>query len=79
MGKNKIHKLIVRVFWISLVFCIGFSWFDMRRAKPEKLNIAAEEEETFHFSMQTDATLHSDREAVVVLSLIHIRRRRPAI
>lgn len=66
MGKNKIHKLIVRVFWISLIFCIGFTWFYMKRIIPDKLNIVAEEEEQFHFSMPFDVMLYSDSEEVIL-------------
>ncbi|WP_367567515.1 SpoIVB peptidase [Lacrimispora sp.] len=66
MEKKRIHRLIVRMFWISLVFCIGFTWFYMKRVIPDKLNIVAEEEEQFHFSMPFDVTLYSDSEEVVL-------------
>ncbi|GLB31903.1 SpoIVB peptidase [Lacrimispora amygdalina] len=66
MAKKKFHKLIVRAFWISLIFCIGFTWFYMKRVIPDKLNIVAAEEEQFHFSMPFDVTLHSDSEEVVL-------------
>lgn len=66
MGRNKLRKVIVRVFWISLIFCIGFSWFYMKRVVPDKLNVVAEEEEQFHFSMPFDVTLYSDSEEVVL-------------
>lgn len=66
MSKNKIHKFLVRMFWISLIFCIGFSWFYMKRVIPDKLNIVAEEEEQFHFSMPFDVTLSSDSKEVVL-------------
>ncbi len=66
MAKKKYHKLIVRAFWISLIICIGFSWFYMKRVIPDKLNIVAAEEEQFHFSMPFDVTLHSDSEEVVL-------------
>ncbi|MFT4105283.1 MAG: SpoIVB peptidase [Lacrimispora sp.] len=66
MEKKRIHRLIVRMFWVSLVFCIGFTWFYMKRVIPDKLNIVAEEEEQFHFSMPFDVTLYSDSEEVVL-------------
>lgn len=66
MGLHKIHKLIVRAFWISLIFCIGFTWFYIKRVIPDKLNIVAAEEEQFHFSMPFDVTLYSDSEEVVL-------------
>ena len=66
MAKNKIHRIIIRAFWISLIFCIGFSWFYMKRVIPDKLNIVAQEEEQFHFSMPFDVTLSSDSEEVVL-------------
>ena len=66
MGLHKIHKLIVRAFWISLIFCIGFTWYYIKRVIPDKLNIVAEEEEQFHFSMPFDVTLYSDSEEVVL-------------
>ena len=66
MGKSKYHKWIVRTFWASLAFCAGFSWFYMNRVVPDKLNVVAEEEEQFHFSMPFDVTLYSDSEEVVL-------------
>ncbi len=66
MAKNKIHRIIIRAFWISLIFCIGFSWFYMKRVIPDKLNIVAQEEDQFHFSMPFDVTLSSDSEEVVL-------------
>lgn len=66
MGLKKFHKLAVRTFWLSLIFSVGFTWFYMKRVIPDKLNIVAEEEEQFHFSMPFDVTLHSDSEEVVL-------------
>lgn len=66
MERNKYQKFIVRAFWVSLIFCIGFSWFYMKRSFPDNLNIVAEEEEQFHFSMPFDVTLSSDSEEVVL-------------
>lgn len=66
MEKGRFHKLVVRAFWLSLIFCIGFSWFYMKRVIPDKLNIVAEEEEQFHFSMPFDVTLYSDSQEVVL-------------
>lgn len=64
--RDKFHKYVVRAFWLSLFFCIGFSWFYMKRVIPDKINIVAEEEEQFHFSMPFDVTLYSDSEEVVL-------------
>lgn len=66
MTGRKYHKIVVTAFWLSLVFCIGFSYFYMKRVIPDKLNIVAEEEEQFHFSMPFGVTLSSDSEEVVL-------------
>lgn len=65
MGK-KFHRYVVTAFWVSLVFCIGFSYFYMKWVIPDKLNVVAEEEEQFHFSMPFGVTLSSDSEEVVL-------------
>lgn len=66
MTGRKYHRFVVTAFWLSLVFCIGFSYFYMKRVIPDKLNIVAEEEEQFHFSMPFGVTLSSDSEEVVL-------------
>lgn len=66
MAKKKYRKFILRVFWISVIFSVGFSWFYMKQVIPDKLNIVAQEEEQFHFSMPFDVTLHSDSEQVTL-------------
>jgi stage IV sporulation protein B len=66
MARGKLHRYVVIAFWVSLVFSIVFSYYYMKRVIPDKLNIVAEEEEQFHFSMPFDVTLSSDSEEVVL-------------
>lgn len=66
MAGRKFHRFVVITFWVSLVFSIGFTYFYMKMVIPDKLNIVAEEEEQFHFSMPFDVTLSSDSEEVVL-------------
>lgn len=66
MAGRKFHRFVVITFWLSLVFSIGFTYFYMKMVIPDKLNIVAEEEEQFHFSMPFDVTLFSDSEEVVL-------------
>ena len=66
MTGKKFHRYVVAAFWVSLVFCIGFSYFYMKWVIPDKLNVVAEEEEQFHFSMPFGVTLSSDSEEVVL-------------
>lgn len=65
-GMNKFRKGLVWVFWVSLLFAIGFSWFYVKRMIPDQLSIVADEVEHFHFSLPIDVTINSESEEVVL-------------
>lgn len=64
--KQRLHKFLVVLFWSSLVFTVGFSYFYIKRMIPDQLNIVVDEEENFHFPVPVDATLLSESEEVVL-------------
>lgn len=64
--KEKLHRILVYVFWSSLIFTAGFSWYYIKQAVPDRLNIVANEEEIFNFSLPPGVTLQSDSEEVVL-------------
>lgn len=66
MAGKRLHRLIVAAFWVSLVFTIGFSYFYMKWVIPDKLNVVADEEQQFQFSMPFGVTLSSDSEEVTL-------------
>lgn len=66
MSRKRYHKYVAATFWVSLVLAAGFSYFYMKQAIPDRLNIVAEEEEQFYFSMPFDVTLSADGEEVVL-------------
>lgn len=64
--KQKLHRYLVVLFWSSLVFTVGFSYFYIKRMIPDQLNIVINEEENFHFPVPVDVTLLSESEEVVL-------------
>lgn len=66
MTGKRLHKFLVTAFWVSLVFAIAFSYFYMKWLIPDKLNVVADQEQQFHFSMPFGVTLSSDSEEVTL-------------
>ena len=66
MKKESFRRILIRVFWISLIFTIGFSWVYIRYAVPDQLNLVVNEEEVFHFALPPGVTFESDSEEVVL-------------
>ena len=64
--KERFHRILVYVFWCSLVFTVVFSWFYLKQAVPDRLNLVANEEEVFDFSLPFGVTFESESEEVVV-------------
>lgn len=64
--KDRYCRILVWVFWVSLVFTAGFSWFYITRAVPDRLRIVANEEEIFHFSLPPGITFESESEEVML-------------
>lgn len=64
--KERLHKLLVCVFWFSLVFTAVFAWVYTRYAVPDRLNLVVSEEEIFNFSLPPGVTLESESEEVVL-------------
>lgn len=64
--KERLHKLLVWVFWFSLVFTAAFAWVYVRYAVPDRLNLVVSEEEIFNFSLPPGVTLESESEEVVL-------------
>lgn len=65
-GKARIRGKIILLFWVSLCFSIGFSYYYVERMIPDKLSVVENEQEYFHFPGIFDATLLSDSEEVVL-------------
>lgn len=66
MAGKRLHRFLVTAFWVSLLVTIGFSYFYMKWVIPDKLNVVADEEQQFHFSMPFGVTLSSDSEEVTL-------------
>ena len=65
-GMQKFRRGLIWVFWVSLVFTIGFSWYYVKRMIPDQLSIVADKEERFHFALPIDVTIGSDSQEVVL-------------
>ena len=67
MDKRKqLHRWLVWVFWISILFTIGFVYYYMDRAIPDRLNVVVEEEQEFRFPLPLQVTMMSESEEVVL-------------
>lgn len=64
--KEKLQRLLTAVFWGSLVFTLGFTWFYLNEAIPDRLNLVVDEAESFHFPLPVKVTLESESSEVVV-------------
>lgn len=82
--KEKLHRWLTAVFWISLICSLVFSWFYLNRSVPDKLNLVVDERENFYFPLPVKVTLESESEEVVVgngsnipSDQIHLQLNRP--
>ena len=66
MTQESFRRILIGVFWCSLMFTLGFSWIYIRYAVPDKLNLVVNEEEVFHFSLPPGITFESDSEEVIL-------------
>lgn len=64
--KEKLKRYLVFLFWTSLVFAVGFSYFYIKWTIPDRLNVVVDEEENFHFSLPVKVSLYSESEEVVL-------------
>ena len=60
------RKGLLWVFWIGILFAIGFSYFYMERVIPDRLSIVLEQEEVLKFPLPIQFTLQSESEEVVL-------------
>ena len=64
--KDRLHRIFVWVFWISLIFTIVFSLVYVWFAVPDHLNLVVSEEEVFDFALPLGVTLESESEEVML-------------
>lgn len=64
--KEGLKKYLVFLFWASLIFSVGFSYFYVKWTVPDRLNVVVDEEENFHFSLPVKVSLASESEEVVL-------------
>lgn len=64
--KDKLKRYLVFLFWTSLVFAAGFSYFYVKWTIPDRINVVVDEEEKFHFSLPVKVSLRSESEEVVL-------------
>ena len=60
--KEKLRRVLLWVFWVSLAFTAAFTWIYVKYAVPDQLNLVAEEEEIFHFSLPPGFSFESESE-----------------
>lgn len=65
-ARKKYRKYLIWTFLVGILFTVGFTYFYMDRAIPDKLNVVLEEEEYFDFQIPLSATILSESEEVVL-------------
>lgn len=65
-GRQKFRRCMTWVFWVSLVFTIGFTWYELDHSIPDKLSVVVDEKEEFLFHLPFDMTILSESEEVVL-------------
>ncbi|MFR5601521.1 MAG: SpoIVB peptidase [Lachnospiraceae bacterium] len=65
-GKQKFYKKLTVVFWSSVIFTVGFSYFYIREIIPDQLSVVVEEEEEFDFPLPFQTTILSESQEVVL-------------
>lgn len=65
-GRQRFRRKMAVLFWVSLIFCIGFTWYYVHRMVPDQLSIVEDEKEIFSFPGMFDTTLYSESEEVVL-------------
>ena len=65
-GRQRFRRKMAVLFWVSLIFCIGFTWHYIHRMVPDQLSIVEDEKEIFSFPGLFDTTLYSQSEEVVL-------------
>lgn len=64
--KGRRSRVLILVFWISLIFVAVFSWVYINFAVPDHLNLVVSEEEIFDFTLPPGVTFESEYEEVVL-------------
>ena len=70
--KDRLHRIFVWLFWISLIFTITFSLTYVWLAVPDHLNLVVSEEEVFDFALPPGVTFESESEEVVLGNMSNI-------
>lgn len=65
-GKQKYRRGMIWIFWVSLVFTIGMTWYELDHSIPDKLSVVADEREEFLFDLPFGMTILSESEEVVL-------------
>lgn len=65
-GRQRFRRYLIWIFWVSLLFTFGFTWYYMDRRIPDSFHIVANEQEVLDLELPFDVTLMSDSEEVVL-------------
>ena len=63
-GKSYVYRWLGRLFGLSLAAAMGYAWYAMDRAVPDRVSILENEEERFSFELPFAATILSESREV---------------
>ena len=65
-GNKTFYRWLNRVFWAALTVTVGYSWYYLDTAIPDRISIVQDQKEQFSFPLPINTTLSSESEEVVL-------------
>ena len=65
-GNKTFYRWLNRIFWAALTVTVGYSWYYLDTAIPDRISIVQDQKEQFSFPLPINTTLSSESEEVVL-------------
>ena len=61
-GNKTFYRWLNRIFWAALTVTVGYSWYYLDTAIPDRISIVQDQKEQFSFPLPINTTLSSERD-----------------
>lgn len=65
-GRSNFNRWVGRIFWVAVIMGIGYTWYYMDQAVPDRVSIIQNQEEEFSFGLPLQATITSQSREVAL-------------
>ena len=65
-GNKNFYRWLNRIFWVGLAATVGYAWYYVDTAIPDRVSIVQDQEEQFSFPLPMNTTLSSESKEVVL-------------